>query len=176
MAEENIPSTSAQAKALGVDRFFTGKPCKNGHLSKRYLAGACVACQRMFDKRYRAIPDKLATKREQENQRNRTEKRRAQKRKNRLARLVDVAGNCPPDKCEICGSPPRYRKRLAFDHCHTTGKFRGWLCERCNSVLGYVKDNSELLRSLATYLDRNVHRGQIDWVEKVTIENLLNNH
>jgi len=37
--------TRAQAKAAGLTRFFTGKPCKHGHLSERTSAnGGCIAC------------------------------------------------------------------------------------------------------------------------------------
>jgi hypothetical protein len=34
-----------EAKALGHIRYFTGKPCKHGHLSERFTStGGCVAC------------------------------------------------------------------------------------------------------------------------------------
>ena len=37
--------TREQAKTLGLTRFFTGQPCKRGHLSQRILRdGCCVAC------------------------------------------------------------------------------------------------------------------------------------
>ena len=37
--------TRAQAKAEGLTRFFTGKPCKHGHLSERTSCnGGCIAC------------------------------------------------------------------------------------------------------------------------------------
>ena len=37
--------TRAEAKAIGQTRFFTGKPCKHGHLSQRTAAnGGCIQC------------------------------------------------------------------------------------------------------------------------------------
>jgi hypothetical protein len=33
-----------QALALGLKRYFTGKPCKHGHISDRYVSGACAQC------------------------------------------------------------------------------------------------------------------------------------
>jgi 5-methylcytosine-specific restriction endonuclease McrA len=37
--------TRADAKATGQTRFFTGKPCKHGHLSQRTTAnGGCIQC------------------------------------------------------------------------------------------------------------------------------------
>lgn len=34
----------AEAKRRGLSVYFTGKPCKHGHLSERYLSGACREC------------------------------------------------------------------------------------------------------------------------------------
>ena len=34
----------AEAKALGLKFYNTGKPCKHGHLSDRYVQGACIEC------------------------------------------------------------------------------------------------------------------------------------
>jgi Recombination endonuclease VII len=51
--------------------------------------------------------------------------------------------------CAICQSPDS----ICMDHDHKTGKFRGWLCRSCNTVLGYVKDSPGLLRLLALYLE-----------------------
>lgn len=67
---------------------------------------------------------------------------------NRLVRLEKLAGKKKPENCEICGA----MGRICFDHNHETGKFRGWICHRCNVVLGFVKDNSELLKALSDYL------------------------
>lgn len=36
--------TFSEAKAQGLKRYFTGKPCDKGHISERYTAGACVKC------------------------------------------------------------------------------------------------------------------------------------
>ena len=33
------------ARALGMNRYFTGKPCKNGHIAERWVSKAkCVQC------------------------------------------------------------------------------------------------------------------------------------
>lgn len=45
MPYEGPVVTREQAKAAGLSRFFTGKPCKRGHLSQRTTAnGGCFAC------------------------------------------------------------------------------------------------------------------------------------
>jgi hypothetical protein len=53
--------------------------------------------------------------------------------------------------CAICGEKD-FKKRLSVDHCHKTGKFRGLLCQTCNTSLGGFKDNVELLKSAIKYL------------------------
>jgi hypothetical protein len=64
-----------------------------------------------------------------------------------------------PGLCEICGRKPNVRcKNLCLDHCHTTGKFRGWLCSRCNLVLGNLQDSPEILRKAADYIEKFNHQ------------------
>ncbi len=46
MTDVNLPivMTRKQAKALGLTKYFNGKPCKHGHLSYRYISGGCEIC------------------------------------------------------------------------------------------------------------------------------------
>lgn len=66
----------------------------------------------------------------------------------RLEKQEEKAERKRPEQCEVCGAIGT----ICFDHDHATGKFRGWICNRCNLVLGLVKDNSESLMKLAEYL------------------------
>jgi hypothetical protein len=55
--------------------------------------------------------------------------------------------------CKICKIPhTSLRKRMAVDHCHSTGKVRGLLCDSCNKGLGHFKDDLELLSKAIDYL------------------------
>ena len=56
--------------------------------------------------------------------------------------------------CLLCGEKFG-TKRLSLDHDHTTGKFRGLLCIRCNTGLGMLQDNPHLLRKAAEYVEGN---------------------
>jgi len=59
-------------------------------------------------------------------------------------------------KCAICGSKDigkRDANHLAVDHCHETGKIRGLLCAHCNKALGGMKDDPDLLKKAADYLE-----------------------
>lgn len=52
--------------------------------------------------------------------------------------------------CAIC---KKHRgKRLSVDHCHTTGKVRGLLCNQCNLALGKFEDNIDALKAAVEYL------------------------
>lgn len=56
-------------------------------------------------------------------------------------------------KCAICRTDvPNMKGTWFADHDHTTKKFRGVLCGRCNSVLGYALDNPSVLIHAALYL------------------------
>lgn len=57
--------------------------------------------------------------------------------------------------CLLCGGTNKSGKRLAVDHCHTTGVVRGLLCTNCNVGLGCFKDSPELMMKAIEYLDRN---------------------
>lgn len=51
-----------------------------------------------------------------------------------------------------CGS----LKRLCVDHSHSTGKVRGLLCFRCNSTIGKLEENPQLLRAMWDYLHEHL--------------------
>ena len=71
-------------------------------------------------------------------------------RAKREAKLAVAAGGRPrPATCDLCGGS---HGGIVFDHCHASGDFRGWLCDRCNKVLGLVYDDATLLQRMATYL------------------------
>lgn len=61
--------------------------------------------------------------------------------------MLDAQGGV----CAICKAPPG-KRRLAIDHCHTTGKVRGLLCGPCNVSLGAFRDNPRTLLEAAKYL------------------------
>ena len=70
---------------------------------------------------------------------------------NRRVRQKEAkAGRSKPKACEVCGDT---NQKIHFDHCHISGKFRGWLCRGCNVALGCVKDSPTILRKLAKYLE-----------------------
>lgn len=55
--------------------------------------------------------------------------------------------------CAIC----KTEGELHYDHCHTTGDFRGLLCPKCNKGLGLFQDNTDNLTEAINYLKGVTH-------------------
>ena len=191
------------ALALGKTRFFTGEPCKYGHIDERIVSnGRCIVCSRESDRRRRAKnpaknyaqvkawrqanPEKRAEQSRRYEAKHpetreksiakyrashadeiretdriaqaRWRKQNPEKQRERMRRFHEraetekerLAGRARPTNCDLCGDAAI--GQICFDHCHNSGKFRGWICDRCNKVLGLIKDSRELLLKMAAYL------------------------
>ena len=63
--------------------------------------------------------------------------------------------------CAICSVPLKTHwgveseyEVAKVDHCHTTGKVRGLLCNKCNVSLGNLNDDIELFKNAINYLEK----------------------
>lgn len=64
-------------------------------------------------------------------------------------------------KCPICFKMPEQiipetngkTSPFVLDHDHKTGAFRGWICNKCNSALGFFEDNINNVRRALNYLE-----------------------
>jgi len=58
------------------------------------------------------------------------------------------------NRCAICKTDTNgaLKRRFVVDHCHKTGRIRGWLCNRCNAALSAVGDNLENISKYVKYL------------------------
>lgn len=57
--------------------------------------------------------------------------------------------------CAICQLFPVRAdggREMALDHCHKTGRFRGVLCNSCNTALGKFNDDASRLERAISYL------------------------
>jgi hypothetical protein len=161
--------TIREAESAGLTHYFTGKPCKHGHIALRYVSTwRCVPCtvDRVVDWQHKN-PEKKKAKQARYEAKKPTERKleesrrdHATARQRRERRVTELAGRPRPLVCDVCQDQNTQRKDvIAFDHCHTHGHFRGWLCDRCNMTLGAAGDNPSLLRDLADYLERTAAKG-----------------
>lgn len=65
--------------------------------------------------------------------------------------------------CALCGKPfegnPRAGLGPALDHNHTTGALRSFIHNTCNKALGLLKDDPNICRMAAAYLERHANNG-----------------
>jgi hypothetical protein len=69
-----------------------------------------------------------------------------------------------PLQCEICKSSDRISNDHGYlsagkwvprsKHPQGTKTFRGWVCKRCNDIIGRAEDSPELLEAVAAYLTK----------------------
>lgn len=208
-------TTREEAIEKGLTRYFTGKPCKHGHIAERNTVSKnCMECGRLksrvqyrkdpaaenarrkaqrqakpehyktYSRTYgakwkRENPDKVNENNRRWREKNpekalemrlRWEQKHAERMQNdpeyfaackarekakneeqKRKRDLKRAGEVRPDNCTVCG---KGGVEICWDHCHQSGKFRGWLCHPCNWILGFAEDSPELLRKLAEYLEK----------------------
>jgi hypothetical protein len=61
--------------------------------------------------------------------------------------------------CAICNNPEtmldyqtKAVKSLAIDHCHSTNRVRGLLCQACNVAIGRFKDDVSVMEKAIQYI------------------------
>jgi hypothetical protein len=74
-----------EAKALGLERYFTGKPCRNGHIAERSMRGVCLECRSEWFAKHRTV-QQAAQRREDRINKRRAAQQRAANVESRLAR------------------------------------------------------------------------------------------
>ena len=80
--------------------------------------------------------------------------------KGRYQRIFNLQKGC----CAICKTNnPAPKKTFCVDHCHKTGKVRGLLCLRCNTILGHAKDNIETLKNAIDFLSKDIDYREEKW-------------
>lgn len=64
-------------------------------------------------------------------------------------------------KCKTCSTDISIEAKknghetACVDHCHSTGKIRGLLCNHCNRAIGLLKENINTLNNIMNYLKGN---------------------
>lgn len=141
----------AAAKAAGALTYFTGRPCKHGHVSERLVTDRrCRECLSKRDKdRWRDPVARGKLQAQSKQRRDANPGRDFGMTAEQYAVLVAASNG----RCAICDRSPG-KTRHHIDHDHDTGLIRGLLCHNCNRGLGYFLDQPNLLRAAAAYLER----------------------
>ena len=154
--------TRSQAILDGDKVYFTGKPCKHGHLSPRLVMGACLECKKTIDKNYKN-KNKEHIKEYHKNYSKKnysTEKRRKSYIENVESELFHHAKNRAkqknmefnikkediiiPEKCVVFGTP------INFENKNNVPTL-----DRIDSNKGYIKENIQVISFKANRLKNN---------------------
>lgn len=132
----------AQAKALGLARYFTGAPCKYGHVAERRTGdGSCVECSLIKNRRW---------------QKENPERARAKSKKWR-ERNADILKARAAEK--YAADPARYRAQsLAYYYRNRTERLlaaREWKQRNASHVLAYVKHWASQNKDRRAVAERN---------------------
>ena len=128
-------------------------------LTKDGLRGECKSCRRKRDRVYRQTPaGRAASKRSNKKQVDKGNAAKASlkyhlKRFDLTLADYDLLSVEQNHVCAICNNINENGRRLSVDHDHETGKVRSLLCLKCNSLLGFVKDDIKILRNAINYLE-----------------------
>ena len=124
----------------------------NGHSSQ------CKTClKRIYKIKYEANPEKYRNRTRLDRLKNpwRDDKNNLRKSARRSNLRFEEAKELRKNHsglCDLCGKNSINNRRLAFDHNHITGKFRGFLYCKCNQGIGLFNDDIKLLRLTINYL------------------------
>lgn len=61
-------------------------------------------------------------------------------------------------RCAICRATAPGSRDWHVDHDHVSGRVRGLLCSPCNTFIGLAKEDPDVLRQAAQYLDESLLR------------------
>lgn len=153
---------------MNPKHYHSDEPCSRGHIGPRLISTrSCIECTRMHQKQWRTNPD---NRRRESVQQAITKKAKGyyyhEQAKVRMREYYRKRAGLPvapypaPDRCENCDRLFKNGRDTHLDHDHTTGKFRGWLCNKCNRGFGYFGDTLEGMKQGVNYLERAQERNK----------------
>ena len=143
--------------------FYKHKNNKDG------LAYQCKGCNKEHKKQYYVENKEKILKKNQgyyEKNFNSIKNKRKEWRENNLDHLrdyklqlkygIDLSGykEMLQEQDGVCSICQTYKnEQLCVDHCHQTGIVRGLLCKKCNTVIGMLNDDVDILKNAIQYLE-----------------------
>jgi len=165
--------TRQEAIEKKLKYYFTGKPCKRGHISERTISCICVQCHKENGEKYRNENKEKIKKYSVENRHKyySTEKRRKQYRKNVETELLNHARSRSkkknldfnlekndiiiPDVCPVFGI------KIGFHDKNSVPTL-----DRLDNNKGYIKGNVQVISAKANRLKNN---GSIEEFKRIII-------
>lgn len=147
-----------EAKANNLKLYFTGLPCKNGHVDERWVVGgACKTCKENYKQKHRQT-DKFKNTGKAYYLNNKA-KILATGRLNRYKLSEDEYNTLilnQNNQCAICFKDFKEldKRKIQVDHCHNSSEVRGILCLDCNLGLGRFYDDPIKLQRAIEYLGK----------------------
>ena len=118
-----------------VDQFVSSSQSARGHTT------ICLGCH-----------SNIQGKRYEENKEEINARQRRNKYKLTEEEYEDLTSSIV---CDVCGrSEEEIGSRFHIDHCHTTGRVRGYICHYDNTALGLLRDSVERIDLLKAYVER----------------------
>jgi hypothetical protein len=161
-----------EAKAQGLKRYFTGKPCKRGHVAERYVSTpTCVVCCIDDSRKRRTVsPDKA-----------RAAGRAWHARNPQLSAAIRAAGAATrrgldadvgylaelpcPAMCPVLNTPIKFGDGTGRRPPENTASF-----DRIDSTKGYVRGNVQVISKKANAMKLNATEEELKlfarWVLK----------
>ena len=127
-----------KAMANGFLVYKSDRSCPKGHDERFISSNNCVECSRQ-----------QMLKRSKKAKWSRIRKIYGLEEHECVKMMADQNG-----KCAIC-LVVLTDKNSHIDHCHDSGKVRGFLCGRCNQGIGLFDESEELLLSAINYIRSN---------------------
>jgi hypothetical protein len=118
----------------GALEYVSDAACPSGHYRRYVTTNNCIDCD--VDSRAK-----------------RSEKARwARVKKEYGLSELDVAQMLSKQNCQCVICTINIETGYHIDHCHSTGKVRGLLCQKCNQAIGLLRESESLFFKAAQYI------------------------
>jgi Recombination endonuclease VII len=138
LAKDGIKKCSTCNQIRRVEEYYRNRTTKDGY------SATCIFCAYKYREEHRKTPIKRFYT-------GASLRRKFKRNCWSLKHYKEQVEKQSPILCSIkgCGKPG-----TCMDHNHKNKKPRGFLCNSCNSALGFVYDNIDILHGLIEYLNR----------------------
>ena len=122
------------------------------------LTSHCKNCRNKARKEYSIKNNGYDIEKSKEYRQNNVEKVKASNRNTKLKKAYGInqeqfleMSKEQNNKCACCNK----EKKLVVDHCHVSGKIRELLCGPCNTSLGLLNEDINILQNLIKYIRKH---------------------